>query len=216
MENWSALAPVGQTFVSFMVGMAAFYLLVADESTARKRQLVAEMSSQLIHFVILMYMSKIILKFTVFIKDPMAVLAYPSNAPAFYLALVFSAVILAYKAKRQQMDVLCFMYAFMQVFFISSFVYEFIEIVWNQNRFSIGYLFLLALLVLLFLLIRQRRAPDHIIMIMLSIWTVGKLTLAILFPFTTVFGYTIAPWFIIVFYMTCLAITLWHRRKETA
>lgn len=216
MANISAIIPIVKAFVSLAAGILAFYLLVSNESTPQKKQYVEEIVSQLINLVIYIWISKILLKISVFLQDPMAVLAYPSGSSAFYLAVFFSTVTLVYKSKRQKFDVLSFMYAFMQVFLIASFVYEFILIVWDRNTYSIGYMVLLAVLFLMILFIRNHLTKLQIMMIALIGWSVGKLALAFIMPLTMVFGYTMAPWFIILFFLVCLAFIIWNHRKEMA
>ncbi|MHA0856536.1 hypothetical protein [Paenibacillus sp. CMAA1364] len=212
----SVLAPIIKIIISVIVGTLAFYLLDSNESAAQKKQHVNEITSQLINFVIFIWISKIILKFSVFVKDPLVVLAYPSNALAFYLAVLFSTVAIAYKAKRQQVDVLLFSNAFMQVFLVASLVYEFIRIVWDKDTYSIGYMTLLALLFIVFLLIRDRIVTHNLIIIILLGWSVGTLALSLIMPVAMVFGYTMRPWFLILFLVTYLILIIFNQRKKVA
>lgn len=212
----SALEPIAMIIISFIIGFLAFYLLISDESTTQKKQHIEEMTSQLINLVIFIWISKILLKFSIFVKDPLVVLAYPSNASAFYLALLFSSISLAYKAKRQEMDVLSFLNSFMQVFLMASLAYEFIQIVWDNNTYSIGYMALLALLFIMYLLIRDHLATYKLMIIIVIVWTVGTLALALIMPITMVFGYTMAPWFLVLFLITCLILIIFSQRKKVA
>src|SRR5690625_6877586 len=108
----------------------------------------------------------------------MFILAYPSNAEAFYLAVLFSAGLLVYKSKRQQLDVQSFLVSFLPVFLGASFLYEFIHLVWNNSTYSFGYIALLTILVVLFLLIRDRVTVSMLLTVMLIGWSGGILLLA--------------------------------------
>lgn len=209
----SAIESIAKIILSLIVGILAFYLLVSNESATQKKKLAEEMTSRLINFVIFVWVSKILLKFSVFIKDPMAIIAYPSNSSAVYLAVFFSTVSLVYQVKRQRIEILSYLNSIMQVFLIASFVYEFIQTVWANNSYSIGYMVLSALLLIIYLLIRTRLATHKLLIIILIGWTAGTLALALVKPIIMLFGYTIAPWFIFVISIVYLLIIIFHRKK---
>ncbi|MEK3889650.1 hypothetical protein [Bacillus sp. FSL K6-3431] len=146
----------------------------------------------------------------------MAILAYPSDSAAFYLAVFFSVCTIAVKTKRQQIDVLAFLDSFIYVFLIASFTYEFIQIVWNNNTYSIAYMVFLTLLIIGFLFARDRIATNTLIFIMLICWAVGSLGLTFIMPFIMVFGYTIAPWFLGLFMISCLTLLILKQRKKVS
>ncbi|WP_229683127.1 hypothetical protein [Virgibacillus oceani] len=209
----SKLMAIGLIVISLVVGFISFYMM-SDLSKEKKKRHVEEMSSQLINFIIFIWLGKVILNFSIFLKDPLAILAYPSNSEAFYLAVLFTALLLVYKSKRQRLDVQAFIESFLHVFLVASFVYEFIQLVWNNNTYSFGYLVLLAVLLVLFFLIRGHITAGTLITTILTVWSAGVFLLILMRPFITVFGYILAPWFMGLFFIISLIIIIIRYRKR--
>ncbi|MGY0692768.1 hypothetical protein ACW2QC_08245 [Virgibacillus sp. FSP13] len=208
----SKLMSVGLIVISLVVGFISFYMM-SDLSKEKKKRHVEEMVSQLINFIIFIWLGKVILNFSIFIKDPLAILAYPSNSEAIYLAVLFNALLLVYKSKRQRLGQ-AFIESFLTVFLVASFVYEFIQLVWNNNTYSFGYLVLLAVLLVLFFLIRGRITVITLITTILTVWSAGIFLLLSMQPFVTVFGYIMAPWFVGLFFIISLLIIIIRYRKR--
>src|SRR5690625_4868656 len=120
MPSFWMFLPIAHIAGSFIAGFIFFYLMSAL-SKAKKKQQAEEVTSLLINFVIYIWIGKILLNFLTFIKDPLAVLAYPSNSHAFYLALLFSGIHILYKNKRHKPDWQLFLYSFIHVFLFASF-----------------------------------------------------------------------------------------------
>ncbi|OZU87569.1 hypothetical protein CIL03_15870 [Virgibacillus indicus] len=199
--------------LSLAAGFISFYIL-SDLSKKQKKRQIDELTSKLVNFVIFIWIGKIILNFSIFIKDPLAILAYPSDSDSFYIAVLFTAIILAYKSIRKKMKVPAFMESFLHVFLIASFLYEFIQLVWNDNTYAFGYLILLAVLLVLFFLTRERLAASLTIMVMLIGWSAGVLVLTLIQPFVTVFGYIMEPWFLIVFFIINISIIIFKMKLD--
>lgn len=214
MAMASVLSTITIIIISMIMGLICFYVMSDLPKIQRKKQ-IEEMTSQLINFVIFIWLGKILLNLTIFIRDPLAILAYPSNSFAFYLAVLFSALLLTYKSIRKKVDVFTLMNSFIPVFLVASFVYEFIQIVWHNNTYSIGYLAWLSVLLIMYLLIRDHVITYTLTIIMLSGWAAGKLVLAIVLPFTTVFGYIMTPWFLVLFFTICFSL-LFKQRKQVS
>jgi len=211
----SAQISIAIIILSLTVGFLSFYLF-SGLSNEKKKIDIEELGSQLVNFVIFMWIGKVLLNFSIFIKDPLAILAYPSNSYAFYLAVFVSAITITIKSKRQKNDIAPFFNAFTHVFLVASFVYEFTQIVWNNNTYSIRYLGLLTVLIILFVVLRGRIATDRLNTIMLVGWTLGTLGLAFIMPFTMVFGYTMAPWFLGLILMAYLTVAVYKKRKKVS
>ncbi|RYG74682.1 hypothetical protein EU245_00400 [Lentibacillus lipolyticus] len=197
----SKLMSIGIIALSITVGFIYFYIM-NDLPKQQKKKHIGDLTSQLINFIIFIWIGKIILNFSIFIKDPLAILAYPSNSDAFYLAVLFSAIILVYRSKRNQMDVPAFMESFLSVFLTASLLYEFIQLIWNNNTYAFGYLVLLCVLLVLFLLIQGRVTTSSLLMIMLTGWSSGMMLIAYTQPIATVFGYMMDPWFVGLLFIT--------------
>lgn len=192
------LMSIGVIVISIVIGLVFFYFTSELERDQKKIQL-EEMVSQLINFVIFIWVGKIMMNFSIFIKDPLAILAYPSNSEAFYVAVSLSTILLFYKAKKKKFNVLQLVSSFLPVILVASFLYEFIQLVWNNNTYSIGNLALFTILLVFFLLAGDRMTSRKLMTMLLIGWSVGILLLAYIQPFATVFGYIMAPWFISLF-----------------
>src|SRR5690625_2240951 len=202
------LKAIGLIVVSFVIGFAFFYMTNHLQKEHKKAQL-EEMISQLVNFIIFIWVGKIILNFSIFINDPLVILAYPSNSDTFYIAILLSAILLFYKSWKKKFNVIQLITSFLPVFLMASFLYEFIQMMLDHNTFSFGYLTLSTILLVLFLLIHERLSSRNLILIMLISWTFGVLVLAYTHPFVTIFGYIMAPWFIVLFLITNLLCIFW-------
>ncbi|HLQ98670.1 MAG TPA: hypothetical protein VK135_08275 [Candidatus Dormibacteraeota bacterium] len=204
------LKAVGIIVISFIVGFAFFYITSPLQKELKKAQL-EEMFSQLVNFIIFIWVGKIILNFSIFINDPLAILAYPSNSDAFYIAILLSAILLFYKNWKKKLNVIQLITSFLPVFLVASFLYEFIQMMLDHNTFSFGYLTLSTILLVLFLLIHEHLTSGNLILVMLVSWSLGILVLVYTQPFVTIFGYIMAPWFIVLFLITNLLFILGER-----
>src|SRR5699024_1226109 len=83
-----------------------------------------------------------------------------------------------------------------------------IQLVWNNSTYSFGYIALINVLVVLFLLIRERVTVSMLFTVILIGWSGGILLLAFTQPFVTVFGYIIAPWFVVLFFIISISIII--------
>ncbi|WP_010095622.1 hypothetical protein [Ornithinibacillus scapharcae] len=97
----SKLTAISIIALSFAIGFISFYLL-SDLSIKQKRKHIEELISQLINFVIFIWLGKILLHLFIFISDPLSILAYPSDSKAFYFAIVSITLLLLYKSNRKK------------------------------------------------------------------------------------------------------------------
>ncbi len=204
---------IGLITLSWIVGFLSYYLVSNISQTEKKIQL-QELVSQFINFILFIVIGKVLLNFSIFIKNPLVILTYPSNSSALYFAVLLTTITIAFKGKLKHIDVLRLLDAFVHVFLFSSFVYEFIQIIFNNNMYSIGYFIVLAVLMMIFLFIRDRVATDKAIVIMLVSWGVGILGLSSIMPLIMVFGYTIEPLFLVLFIFIFIAIYILKQRKK--
>lgn len=209
----SKLAAIGIIVASIVAGFLSFYIM-SDLPKETKKKQIEELTSQFINFVIFIWLGKIIANFSIFINDPLAILAYPSDSNAFYLAVLFITMLLIYKAKRKQLDGQSFIKAFLHVFLVASFSFEFIQLVWNNNHFTLGYLILLTILLVLFLSLSGHITTIRLSIVLLTLWSLGIIVLSFFQPFVTVFGYNVSPVFAGVFFIICFSGLLLKQRKS--
>ncbi|WP_047986452.1 hypothetical protein [Ornithinibacillus californiensis] len=211
----SKLTAIGIITLSLAIGFLFFYIY-SDLKKGQKKKHIEELTSQLINFVIFIWLGKIVLNLSTFLSDPLSVLAYPSDSKAFYFAIVLIALLLLYKSKRKNMKVLPLLESFVQLFLISSFVYEFIQLVVEDNSYAFGYVILLAILIGIFFFLRERLNVIILLIILVTAWSVGMVSLALIQPFVTVFGYMMAPWFVGVIFITSIGGLTYKLRKRDA
>lgn len=199
--------------LSLSMGFLTYYLL-SDLAKENKKNHMEEVLGQLINFVIYIWVGKIILNLSTFIVDPLAILSYPSNSHAFYLAVLLSVITILIQYKRGRIDVLPFLNAFTHIFLTASFVYEFMQIILNENTYSMGYMGLVALLIVAFVVMRDFVSPHWLNLVIFLGWSIGSLGLSVMMPIMMVFGYTMAPWFLVLMLITCCLLIVYLRSAE--
>lgn len=213
MPTVTILMSIAVIALSVTIGLIVFYLL-SRESKEQKRYYIEAIFSQVVNFIIFIWIGKVVLHFSLFVGDPLAVLAYPSNSEVFYLAVLGNALLLLYKDKRGQMDVLAFIDAFSFFFLSASLTYAFIQFIWNSDTYSFGYIILAAILFISLLIMQERLTKKTRVMVLVTGWTLGMLVLNFVQPFATVFGYIIAPWFVVLFLIVSWLIMIWNQIKK--
>ena len=209
----SKAASIGVIIISLIIGLVIFFLFGASPKEERKRS-IEPLISQLINFIIFIWVGKILLNLPLFIQDPLAVLAYPGDSGAFYLAVLFTALLVLYNATRKNLDLFVFAEGFTHVFLFALFFYEFFRMSMEDHTYSLGYLILLSILLIVYFLLRSRITTFILLVVLLVGWTGGLLILNLIYPFVAVFGYLIELWFIIAFFIGCLSILIFYERKK--
>lgn len=213
MPTITKLMSISIIALSVIIGLVVFYLL-SHEPKEQKRYYIEEIFSQIVNFIIFIWVAKVVLHLPLFITDPLAVLAYPSNSGSFYLAVLGSALVLWYKYKRKQMDVLAFFDAFLFFFLSASLTYAFIQFAWNDEPYAFGYIVSAAILLVFYLIKQERLSRNARIMFLVTGWAIGMLVLNVVQPFVTVFGYIIAPWFVVLLLIVSWLTMIWNQRRE--
>lgn len=204
---------IGMIVLSLAIGLVFFYVFSVF-SKPEKKKYMEILTSQLINLVIFIWVGKILLHLPLFIQDPLAVLAYPGNSGAFYLAVLFTGGLVLYQWIRKKLDILLFAEACTHVFLVALFFYEFMQLMIEDNMYSLGYLILSVILLILLFLLRERVPIFWLLTSILIILSIGMLVLNLIYPFVAIFGYLIEIWFIIVFFIGCLSILILNERKR--
>ena len=215
MATTAVIISIGILVVSFLFGYILFYISFPLSKKLKKKQL-EELTSLLINFVIYVWVGKIVTNFATFIQDPLSILAYPSNSMAFYIAIILILVNIIYKIKRHSLNANILLNTFIPVFFFSSFVYEFIQIILEKNDFGLPYLSLLFLFVLLIVTTERFRREKSLHILFIG-WSLGQVLLSFVLPYVTIFGYIIHPIFHwIVLFILLLSYYFQNIRKVTS
>lgn len=215
MAAAQALSSIAMIVFSFVGGFILFYL-TSPLSKEEKKVQMDEMVNQLINLVLFMWLSKIILNISVFVKDPIAILAYPANSHALYLAVFLTTVTLIYKGIRKKVSVSQFVFSFIPVFLVAAFLYEFMQIVWGDMVFTWQEMGLLVALLLVYMLIHDRISSELSMILIVLGWGIGKIIFRWILPFTTLFGYMINGWFIVLSVVVLCVYNVFVYRKRVS
>lgn len=214
MAVQSKLLEIGILVSSLAVGLLAFYLL-SDSPKAEKKKQMDDMISQMINFILLIWLGKIIMNFSLFLSDPLAVLAYPSDTDAFYTAVILMTIWLLVQSRRNKLKVFPLIVSFIPVFLVSSFVYEFIEWTAYDNPFAIGNLILFAVLIGLYFFLKERLDEAVLLFILITAWSFGLVFMMTFQPFITIFGYIVGFEFVGLFFVISDGILIYRFRKKS-
>ncbi|MFD2638415.1 hypothetical protein [Piscibacillus salipiscarius] len=211
MAATSVLISVGTLVVSFIVGIITYFLTSQESIDVRKKN-IEEVSSFIVNVIIFIWIGKILLNINLFIQDPLAVLAYPSYSSAFYIGLIGAVLVFVRRMKKGLVDLAPFLNSLMVIFIFTSFTYEFVDYVWNDNLYTWRYLTLLFGITMIYIMISNKVSYYLTSGLLMVLWGLGQTILSILLPFTTVFGYLISIWFFII--ISIIGIVLLLTRKQ--
>lgn len=181
--------------ISFALSLLAFYIMSGLSEAQRKKQ-ASEIVSQLINFVLFLWLAKVLLKLPLFLQDPLAVLAYPANSDAFYLAALFTGLLIFCQSTKRKIEGEAFAHSLLQVMLAALFVYEFIQLIWRDHPFSFSYLLVYGPLLLLFHLLQERVSRKIQMASALFAAAAGFFIISFFVPYVSVFGYVLDGWFL--------------------
>ncbi|SHM65851.1 hypothetical protein [Gracilibacillus kekensis] len=152
---------------SFVIGCILFYFLSPFDKK-QTRQLLDTASNILFTLIISLWIGKVLWNIDVFLSDPMAVLTYPSNTMALYLALILTIGYSWWKWIRTFRSYQGHLYVLITIFLLASFLHSFME----QIFFQTSWQYLVGLLILLSYLIAcsGKKAPGVLANTMLIGW----------------------------------------------
>ena len=212
MATTAVMTSIGILVVSFLIGFFVYYILFPQSKKLKKKNM-EELTSLFINFVIFIWVGKIIAHFPSFIKDPLSILAYPSNSSAFYIAIVLILINIFYKRKRHSFHVQLLFSTFIPIFFFSSFVYEVIQLYVEGNYIRLPSISLLFLLVLLIVTTERFRREKGLYILFIG-WSLGQVLLSFVLPYVTVFGYIIHPIFLWVVLVSLLFLYYFQKKRK--
>ena len=199
--------------LSISLGAAVFYL-VSDLAKEQKKKRIEEAFSQIINFILFIWLAKILLNVPLLLSDPLAVLAYPSDSKAFYLAIFFSIAFLFYNTKRDQIKGWPLIETLLYILIPAIFFFEFVQLAWYEDSYALGNLLLYAVLLVSFLVLNDRISPYALGSVLLSVWTAGMFLISSVQSYSSVFGYLMAPWFVITLFTAGHLLILFTRRRR--
>lgn len=209
MAKIQVLIEIGILVVSFIIGVIFFNLVNTDFKEEKKEQ-IDLIISQIINFIIFIWVGKVIFHWKLFLQDPFAVLAYPSNSEAFYIAniLFIGSIFIQYYKKKLSLS--RFILGFVPILLAGSFVYEFIQMQFFHKN-TLLYLTLLLLLLILYVFLEKTVTNQ---LLLLSSWAIGLLILSYVLPFIMIYQFLVSRFYVILALMLSLATYGYYRRRK--
>lgn len=210
MAYYMVLKSIAFIVLSVAIGFGYFYLISPSEWGAKKKQL-DETVSLLINFVIYMWLGKIVVNLSTFINDPIAVLAYPSNAKAFYVATIFLIINIIYKNRRSNLQIKQYLYLFVAIFITSTFTYEFLQ--WNINGVRHNLWLLIFITIILLVVTLNRNMTERFTINTIFVIFIGLIIISFFSPLMTFFGYILSPIYYLLF-LVLFTIYIYRQKRK--
>lgn len=213
MDSMWVIKTVGMLVISFIIGMAFFFFTNPSSIEQRKKQLESVLSL-IINFVIFVWISKIILNLSLFVSDPLAVLAYPSHSTAFYSATAFLVINIIYRVRRHNMNVMAWLEGFTPVFLAAAFSYEFFAMLESAHLSGIIQLIFLMGLLVVYLILDRKVSSAKRALLLMTVWALGQFILSFIDPQVAVFGYRLSRWFSLAIVIVFAGYIFYNQRKQ--
>ena len=204
MPSTTVIIKLAILIFSFIIGIVFFYM-TNKGSRLEKKQRLDQLLSYTINFILFIWTGKIIIHIKIFFQDPFAVLAYPSDSRAVYIATVFLIMQMVYHKIRKNLDVTLLVSTFIPVYLASSFMYEFLQMIVMDSSHALFNLLLMAALVLFYILIQNKLSEKQIAIGVISVYSLSHLAFTITLGYTTVFGYMLHP----LYFMSIFVLNIW-------
>ena len=209
MPSVTVLKSIILLVMSFLAGLGYFYIQSEQSKAIRKKQLEAT-SSILINIVIYIWLGKVIANLPKFIEDPLAILAYPSNSTAFYIASILGFINIMINVIKKKVALDTYIIAFIPVFIGASLIFEFVSYINNGTTSNLTYFILLVVLVSLQLLMYKKTSIIKLNLIIVLIWAFVKLLFSFVLSYTTIFNYMIHP----LYFIIIILITIYYMKMK--
>lgn len=210
MAITAKLISVAIIFFSIIASLLLFYWMNPSSKKEKKQQL-EEVTDFFINFVIFMWIGKVILNLSTFIKDPLAILAYPVDSTSFYIAIIVSILRLIYKQKKNQLPILSLL---IPIVLTASLMFEFIQFVQDHNFYSLTNMIFYSILVIIFYYLKEKVSMITLFVILLICWFSGTLIMFFSQPYVTIFGYLLSLPFIFLFFLFNAIILISFKTKR--
>lgn len=211
MPSSAVLLDLAVIAISFILGIGVYYLISTDTKDAKKKQL-ENVISLTINFIIYIWLGKILINIGKFIKDPFSILAYPSNSYAVYVATIFLFINLLYRKYRHNEQISSIIFAFIPVFLIGSFVFEFLQFVVDGRTFNLYYLILLSILAIGYIFIYGKISLEKQSYLFGLILLVGQLLLTAIRK-ATIFDYRLSAVYFVCLFIIVVIVFFTNKRK---
>lgn len=197
MPSTTILLKIGILVVSFIIGLGFFYITNKADKQTRKQQ-IDKFLSYTINFILFIWAAKIIVHISIFIEDPFAVLAYPSDSKSVYIASVFIVGQVIYHKYRKDLHVNELVTTLIPVFLATSFLYEFLHLINVGNKHTLPNLLVVTFLLLLYIGLQDRMNHERLAAIIVILFSVTQIGFDIVFGYTVLYEYMLHPFYFII------------------
>ncbi|MEJ8777475.1 hypothetical protein [Pseudogracilibacillus sp. ICA-222130] len=147
---------------SFLFGLLFYYVMDREEKLNKKKR-IDEVISLTIHIIICIWIGKILANFQLFMKDPLAILSYPSDRRALYIALLLVSIYTVYETFKKKRPFRPIWNTFIPVLLGTLFMYELLQIIVEKNTYYFYYIIIYTILLLLYILLERYPHQLHIV-----------------------------------------------------
>lgn len=211
MASIAKVMTIVSTFFGIIVGLFVYYWMSPASKEEKKKQL-EEFTDFFLNFIIFIWVGKIIMNISTFIKDPLAVLAYPADSNSFYVAIILSILRLVYKRKKIHLSI--FVNSLLPVVFTASFIYEFIQFLQDGNLYSLTNMIFYMILLTIYYYLSGKISEVNLFIILLISWLIGTLIMFFTQPYVLFFGYLLSLPFILVFFIFIASVLIYIKLKR--
>ncbi|RCW71971.1 hypothetical protein [Saliterribacillus persicus] len=197
------------TLVSFLLAFLIIFLFQPLKKEKLKGALDLN-GNALFIFLLGLWMGKILIHFPLFLEDPIAVLAYPSDSFAFYWAFLFFIIYLFIPKKETIPHRIETIYISVFLYSLASIFYYFLPVILGGELINIASFLFFIFLVIVMLSFDKRLTKQSLITLALMIFGIGNILLTI-YTSHTLFGYSLSVWFYSLFLV--LAISTFMSKK---
>ncbi|MEI3612140.1 hypothetical protein [Pseudogracilibacillus sp. SO30301A] len=215
MPSTTMMMSIGILVISFILGIL-FYLLITNEDKERKKKHAENILSLLINFILYIWIGKVVIHMNLFVQDPLAVLAYPSDSRAFYIASVLIMVNIYYLTTKKGLDARHLFNTFVPVFIATSFIFEFTQLVIYKHDNLLPILFLWMLLLIGYVFVYGKWANTLVNVIFATASLIILFILTLLKDTVTFFGYMISPFYFISLLILVFIIIVYSNRRKVS
>lgn len=211
MPSTTVIASIGILVISMVIGFLFYYITTLGPKEEKKQQ-IGDILSLVINFMIFIWIGKIVVHLAKFVQDPLAVLAYPSNSYAFYIATIFIIVNLIYRMVKHQQNMPLLLSSFVSVFLAATFTYEFLQIIIEKNNNWI-YLSFITFTLIIYLVMIEKVNIEKSTLTIAILWLVGQFVLSIV-SYATIFSYHLSPIYFVCLLIFILSYYLYRKKRR--
>jgi len=204
---------IGILTISLLMGFLFFYITTNEPKDVKKKQL-ENLLSFIINFIIFIWIGKIIVRIDIFVDDPLAILAYPSNVAAFYVATVLLAMNVSYTLFRRKQKAKELFNTFVPVLIATTFIFEFFQFVYMKYERAWILVLFLAILLLVLVLMQGKVAQHHANLLVFIAWITGQIILSTLIKYPVIFGYQVHSLFFISLFILVFIYFIYTKKRR--